>query len=109
MNKIKRNDEVVVLCGRDKGKRGVIKNIILDFSGKPEMVLVEGLNLVTHYERPDPQKNKPGGITRREAPLHASNVAVYNATTGKPARVKIKTNEKGEKTRIFVGGEESLS
>ena len=62
MNKVKRGDEVIVLCGRDKGKRGTIKSVELDSLGKPARVLAEGLNIVTHYERPDPQKNRPGGI-----------------------------------------------
>ena len=60
MNKVKRGDEVIVLCGRDKGKRGTIKSVELDSLGKPARVLAEGLNIVTHYERPDPQK-KPSG------------------------------------------------
>ena len=104
MNKVKRGDEIIVLCGRDKGKRGTIKNVELDSLGKPARVLAEGLNIVTHYERPDPQKNRPGGMIRREAYLHASNVAVFDADTGKAARVKIKVDEKGKKIRALPSG-----
>ena len=103
MNKIKKGDEVAVLCGRGKGGRGVVLRVYPDARGKPEKVLVEGVNTVSHYERPDPQQNRPGGIVKREAPIHASNVSLIDPKSGKPARVKIGADKK----RVFASGAEA--
>lgn len=62
MNKIKKGDQVAVLCGNQKGARGVVKEVIIGARGKPEKVVVEGVRMLTHFERPDPQNNKPGGL-----------------------------------------------
>lgn len=105
MNKIRRGDEVVVLCGRDKGRRGIVQKVLPDANGKPARVVVEGINLLTHFDRPNPQKNQPGGIVKKEAPLHASNVALVGAD-GKPIRVKIRTDEKGKRARFSPDGKE---
>lgn len=105
MNKIKKGDEVAVLCGRDKGGRGVVLRVYPDSRGKPEKVLVEGVNLATHYERPNPQKNQPGGIVKREAPIHASNVSPMDPKSGKPSRVKISAAKK----RVLASGAEMPS
>ena len=102
MNKIRRNDEVVVLAGREKGARGTISRVILDASGRPERVVVDGLNLVSRHTRPNPQKNDPGGVVKREAPMHASNVALYNPETARPERVRIRRGENGKSVRVFV-------
>ena len=103
MNKIKAGDEVAVLRGRNKGGRGIVKRVIPDFRGKPEKVVVEGVNMVSHYERPNPQQNQPGGIIRREAPIHASNVSLIDPKSGRPARVKISADKK----RVFASGAEA--
>lgn len=102
MNKIRRGDEVVVLAGREKGARGTISRVILDALGRPEKVVVDGLNLVSRHTRPNPQKNDPGGVVKREAPLHASNVALYNPETARPERVRIGRGENGRNIRVFV-------
>ena len=103
MNKIRKGDQVAVLCGRQKGGRGVVLRVDTDARGKPERVLVEGVNMVTHYERPDPRQNKPGGLVKREAPVHASNVAPVGED-GRPVRVKIGAGGKG-KIRNLSGKE----
>ncbi|MGI9338810.1 MAG: 50S ribosomal protein L24 [Gammaproteobacteria bacterium] len=103
MNKIRRGDEVVILCGRDKGRRGIVQRVFPDAFGRPERVIVEGVNLLTHFDRPNPQKNQPGGIVKKEAPLHASNVALAGGD-GKPVRVKIRKDEKGKRVRFAPDG-----
>lgn len=86
MNKIKKGDEVLVRAGRSKGGRGVVLKVVTEYGGnKPEKVVVEGCNMVTHFERPDPQSNKPGGLIKREAPIHVSNVSLIDAD-GRPSR-----------------------
>ncbi len=80
--KIRRDDEVIVLTGKDKGKRGKVKNVLS--SGK---VIVEGINLVKKHQKPVPALNQPGGIVEKEAAIQVSNVAIFNAATGKADRV----------------------
>lgn len=101
MNKIKSGDEVIVRSGQHKGRRGVVQKVILDSNGKPARVLVEGVNLVTHYDRPNPQQNQQGGLIKREAPIHASNVGLVDPDTGKASRVKFK-----DKKRMLASGKE---
>ena len=105
MNKIRRGDEVVVLCGRDKGRRGVVRQVLPDACGKPARVVVDGVNLLTHFDRPNPQKNLPGGVVKKESPLHASNVALVGAD-GKAVRVKIRKGEKSKRARFAPDGKE---
>jgi len=97
MQKLRTGDEVIVLTGKSKGQRGKIKRILTD----KDRVIVEGLNLVKKHVRPNPQAGQPGGIIEKEAPIHISNVALYNAKTGKGDRVGIKLQEDGKKVRIF--------
>ena len=97
MNKIKKGDQVAVLCGRQKGGRGIVLRVYPDARGKPERVLVEGINMVTHFERPEPRENKQGGLIKREAPIHASNVALVGEN-GRPMRVKIGAGGKRQNT-----------
>lgn len=97
MNKIRGGDRVIVIAGRDKGARGEVTRVIMDARGKPERVVVDGVNMVSHFVRPNPQKNEPGGITRREASLHVSNVAVVDEASGQPTRARI--------ARIARGGD----
>ena len=95
MQKIRKNDEVIVIAGRDKGSRGEVLQV-LD-NGK---LLVSGINIVKKHERPNPNAGVQGGIVEREAPIQASNVALYNPESGKADRVGIKIVD-GEKIRVF--------
>lgn len=95
MLKIKRDDEVIVLAGKDKGKRGKVRRV-LD-NGK---LIVSGVNMVKKHTRPNPQAGVQGGIVEQEAAIQASNVAIYNATTSKADRVGFKV-EGDRKVRVF--------
>lgn len=95
MSKIKREDEVVVLTGRDKGRRGEVLQVLAD--GR---CIVAGINMVKKHTRPNPQLNQPGGIIQKEAPIQISNVAIWNAETEKGDRIGF-TFEDGRKVRIF--------
>lgn len=95
MRKIKRNDEVIVLTGKDKGKRGKVQAVVND-----ARIIVSGVNIVKKHQKPNPQMNVAGGIIEKEAPLNISNVAIYNPETGKADRVGFKV-EDGKKQRIF--------
>ncbi len=96
MQKIKRNDEVIVIAGRDKGKRGEVLDVRDD-----NRLLVSGVNIVKKHQRPNPQLGVQGGIVDKEAPIQASNVAIYNDETGKADRVGIRVQEDGKKVRVF--------
>lgn len=103
MNKIKKGDNVMVLAGNDKGKSGEVRDVKFDAGGKPEKVKVEGIRMMTHFVRPNPQKNEPGGIIKREGFIHASSVAVVEAESGKPARVRIVSDaDKGRRREFYV-------
>lgn len=103
MNKIKSSDEVLVLAGKDKGKRGAVKKILA--SGR---VIVEGVNMVKRHVKPNPMRGNPGGIVEKEASIHISNVGIYNAMTGKADRVGIKVLEDGRKVRFFKSNNEMI-
>ena len=90
MRKIRKGDNVVVIAGRDKGKRDVAAHVI-----------VSGINSVKRHTRPNPLKNQPGGIVSKDMPIHVSNVAVYNPVTKKADRVGFRTLEDGRKVRFF--------
>lgn len=96
MQKIKREDEVVVLTGKDKGKRGKVSKVMDD--GR---VLISGINIIKKHQRPNPNAGVAGGIVEREAPINGSNVAIYNPATNKADRVGFKFLEDGRKVRIF--------
>lgn len=96
MNKIRKGDEVVVLAGRDKGRRGKIAA-----RTDADYLLVEGINIVKKHAKPNPAKNVVGGIIEKSMPIHQSNVAIFNASTGKKDRVGIKVLEGGKKVRVF--------
>jgi large subunit ribosomal protein L24 len=96
MQKIRTGDQVIVIAGRDKGKRGAVLRVLPD-----DRVVVEGVNIVKRHTRPNPQRNITGGIIDKEAPIHRSNVALYNATSGKGERVGFRTLEDGRKVRYF--------
>ena len=95
MRKIRKEDDVIVLAGRDRGKRGSVVRVVSD-----ERVLVSGINLVKKHVRANPQINEPGGIRDIEAPIHVSNVALVNPETDKADRVGIRS-ENGERVRYF--------
>jgi large subunit ribosomal protein L24 len=96
MRKIRKGDDVVVLAGRDKGKRGTVLKVV-----DAEHVLVEGANKVKKHLRPNPMKGVTGGIIDKEMPLHVSNVALFNPGTKKADRVGIKVLEDGRRVRFF--------
>ena len=95
MDKFKRDDEVIVITGRDKGKRGTISQIAGD------RVFVAGVNMVKRHTKPNPNAGQAGGIKEREAPLHISNVAIFNPETNAADRVSIQIDDDGNKQRIF--------
>ena len=95
MAKIKRDDEVIIIAGRDKGKRGTVRQI-LD-TGK---LIVSGVNMIKKHTKPNPQAGVAGGIVEQEAPIQASNLAVFNSKSGKGERVGYRV-EDGKKVRVF--------
>jgi large subunit ribosomal protein L24 len=94
--KIRRDDEVVVLAGKDKGKQGKVLKVLV----AEDRVVVEGANLVKKHQKPNPHMGVAGGIIEKEASLHVSNVAVVNPATGKADRIGFRT-EDGKKVRFF--------
>ena len=96
MNKIRKGDDVMVITGKDKGKRGVVLQRVDE-----ERVLVEGINRAKKHTKPNPMKGQPGGIVEKEMPIHISNVALFNAATQKADRVGFKSLDDGRKVRVF--------
>jgi large subunit ribosomal protein L24 len=96
MEKIRKGDEVVVIAGRDKGKRGTVLRRVDD-----SHLVVEGVNVVKKHQRPNPMKGEAGGIVDKTLPVDQSNVMLFNAATGKGDRVGIRTLEDGQKVRFF--------
>ena len=95
-SKIKKGDEVIVLTGKDKDKRGTVIRMLGD-----DRVVVENINMAKKHTRPNPNKGDPGGILNKEMPIHISNVALFNAATGKADKVGFKNLEDGRKVRVF--------
>ncbi len=100
--KIKRDDEVVILAGKDKGKRGKVRKVLAD-----NRVVVAGVNMMKKHTRPNPQMGVAGGIVEKEAPIQVSNVAIFNPATNKADRVGYKVEE-GSKVRIFKSTGEAI-
>ena len=96
MEKIRKGDNVVVIAGRDKGKRGTVLRRV-----DKDLVLVEGVNKVKKHTRPNPMKGEAGGIVDKTLPIHISNVALFNPQTKKADRVGMKTLEDGRMVRVF--------
>ncbi len=96
MKRIHKGDEVIVTAGRSKGTRGHVLQLL-----DSERLLVENVNMVKRHTKPDPGRNNQGGIIEKEAPIHISNVAMFNAATGKADRIGFKSLEDGKKVRIF--------
>jgi large subunit ribosomal protein L24 len=103
MQRIRKGDEVVVLSGRDKGKRGTVLRRV-----DAEHVVVEGVNRVKKHQRPNPMKGLTGGIVDKDLPIHLSNVALYNPATKKADRIGVKTLQDGRKVRVFKDNGEQV-
>ena len=103
MKKIKKDDEVIVITGKDKGKRGKISGL-----RKNDYVLISGINMVKKHVKPNPQQGITGGINEKEAPIHISNVAIFNSATNKADRVGFKLLGDGKKVRIFKSNQEVI-
>ena len=103
MNKIRKGDEVIVIPGRDKGKRGTVS-----LRKDETMLVVDGVNLVKKHTKPNPLKGAVGGIVEKTMPIHQSNVAIFNAATGKADRVGIKMLADGKRTRVYKSSGEEI-
>jgi large subunit ribosomal protein L24 len=103
MRKIKKNDDVIIIAGKDKGNRGNVLSVLDD------KVLVSGINKVKKHQKPNPVKGEAGGIVEIEKPIHISNVAIYNAATKKADRVGVKSLEDGRKVRVFKSSGEVIA
>ena len=103
MRKLKKGDNVVVIAGRDKGKRGDVARVV-----DASHVVVNGINTVKRHTRPNPLKNQPGGIVAKELPIHVSNVAIWNPVTQKADRVGFRTLDDGRKVRFFKSNGEQI-
>src|SRR5688572_32230733 len=103
MQRIRKGDDVMVVTGRDKGKRGTVLRIV-----DAEHVLVEGANRVKKHQRPNPMKGVTAGIIEKEMPLHVSNVALYNPVTRKADRIGIRAMEDGRRRRYFKSNGEMV-
>ena len=104
MRKVKKGDNVIVISGRDKGKRGDVVRVVDD-----EHVVVAGINQVKKHQRPNPMKGEQGGIVNKDMPIHVSNVAVFNPVTKKADRVGFRTLEDGRKVRFFKSNGELVN
>lgn len=103
MSKIKKGDDVIVITGKDKGKRGTVLRVVdLDH------VIVEGANRVKKHQRPNPMKNTTGGIVEREMPLHVSNVAIFNPASKKGDRIGMKVLDDGRRVRVYKSNGEVI-
>ncbi len=103
MRKIKQGDDVVVLAGRDRGKRGTVLKVL-----EKDRVLVDSVNVVKKHQKPNPQAGETGGIIEKEAPINISNIAIYNPITKKADRVGFKILEDGRKVRVFRSNGETV-
>lgn len=103
MRKIKSDDEVIVIAGKDKGKRGKVVKVLSD-----NRVIVSGVQMVKKHQKPNPQAGIAGGIIEKEAPIQISNVAIFNPATEKADRVGFKVLEDGKKIRVFKSNGEAV-
>ncbi len=103
MSKIKRNDEVIVIAGRDKGKSGKVTRTLSN-----DRLIVSGINMVKRHTKANPQRGSAGGIVEKEAPIHVSNVAIFNTTTNKADRIGFNILEDGSKVRIYKSTQEVI-
>ena len=103
MNKIRKGDQVIVLTGRDKGKRGTVASRVDD-----DYLVVDGVNVVKKHVKPNPMKGTTGGVVDKTMPIHQSNVAIWNAATSKADRVGIKLLDNGDKVRVYKSSGEQI-
>ena len=103
MNKIRKGDQVIVLTGRDKGKRGTVARRVDD-----DHLLVDGVNVVKKHVKPNPMKGTTGGVVDKTMPIHQSNVAIFNGATSKADRVGIKLLDNGDKVRVYKSSGEQI-
>jgi large subunit ribosomal protein L24 len=96
MHRIRKGDQVIVTTGRDKGRQGTVIRVLED-----DHVVIENVNMVKKHQKPNPQQNVPGGIVQKEAPVHVSNVMLFNPATKKGDRVGFKQLDDGRKVRVF--------
>lgn len=101
MRRIRKGDEVVIIAGRDKGRRGTVLRIV-----DSEKLVVEGINMVKKHQKPNPMQNVSGGILEVEAPIHVSNVMLFNPSTSRPDRIGFRMLEDGRKVRFFKSNKE---
>ena len=102
MNRIKKGDQIIVIAGADKGKKGEVVRVAGD------KVVVQNINIIKRHTKPNPQAGQAGGIIEREAPIHISNVMLFNTASGKGERVGFKVLEDGRKVRVFRSSGEAL-
>jgi large subunit ribosomal protein L24 len=103
MHRIRKGDQVIVTTGRDKGRQGTVIRVLED-----DHVVIENVNMVKKHQKPNPQQNTPGGIVQKEAPIHASNVMLFNPATKKGDRVGYKQLDDGRKVRVFKSNGEVI-
>ena len=103
MARIHKSDQVVVLAGKDKGKRGTVLRVL-----DTGHLLVEGVNRVKKHQKPNPMRNIQGGIVEKEMPIQASNIALFNVATQKADRIGFKVLEDGRKVRVFKSNGEMV-
>ncbi len=101
MRKIRKGDDVIVITGKDKGKRGAVQQVLVN-----DRVVVENVNIVKRHTKPNPARNVPGGIIEKEMSIHISNVALFNPLTKRADRVGIRILEDGRKVRFFKSNSE---
>jgi large subunit ribosomal protein L24 len=103
MNKLRKGDQVIVLTGRDKGKRGTVTQRVDD-----ERIVVEGVNIVKKHVKPNPMKGTTGGVVDKTMPIHQSNVAIFNPASGKADRVGVKVLEDQTRVRVYKSSGEQI-
>ena len=103
MNKIRKGDKVILNTGKDKGKQGIVLNIL-----KNNRVVVEGLNMVKKHTKPNPAKGDQGGLVSKEMPINISNIAIYNSKSNKTDKVNFKELKDGKKIRIYKSTQEAI-
>ena len=104
MNKIRKGDEVIVIAGRDKGKRGKVAQ-----RAGESHVVVDGVNIVKKHAKPNPMKGTTGGIIEKTMPIHQSNLAIFNPATGKADRVGVKLLADGKRVRVYKSSGEEIT
>ncbi len=102
MNRIRKGDQVIIIAGADKGKKGEVVRVAGD------KVIVQNINIIKRHTKPNPQAGQPGGVIEREAPIHVSNVMLFNPASGKGERIGFKKLEDGRKLRVFRSSGEAV-